>query len=69
MRAHHGIAVVAIILTGLGMKLFFFPAPAAEADTPAASVNVLQMHKDHPNMKNLPVQKTHDMTFVFSESD
>jgi hypothetical protein len=69
MRAHHGITVVAIILIGFGVKLFFFPTPAVEADTLAASMNVLQMHKDHPNIKNLPVQKTHDMTFVFSESD
>jgi hypothetical protein len=72
MRAHHAIAVVAIILIGLGVKLFFFPAPAAEADTSDVlrpNMNVIQMHKNHPNMKNVPVQKMHDMTFVFSESD
>jgi hypothetical protein len=72
MRAHHAIAVVAVILIGFGVKLFFFSTPAAEADThaiPSASMNVLQMHIDHPNRNNLPVQKMHDMTFVFSDSD
>jgi hypothetical protein len=72
MRAHHAIAVVAVVLIGFGVKLFFFPTRTAEADTPAvtnASMNVLQMHIDHPNMKNLPVQKLDDRTFVFSDSD
>jgi predicted acyltransferase len=72
MRAHHAMAVVAVMLIGLGVKLFFFPAPAAEADTsavPSASVDPLQMHIDHPNIKNLPSHKLHDMTFVFSEGD
>jgi predicted acyltransferase len=72
MHARHGIAVVAVILIGLGIKLLFFPAPAAEANTPAvasASMNVLQMHKDHPNIKSLEPQKLQDMTFVFSQGD
>lgn len=72
MRAHHGIAVVAVVLIGIGVKLFFFPAPAAQADTPAvagASMDVLQMHRDHRNIKDLPLQRLHDMTFVFSDGD
>jgi hypothetical protein len=70
MRAHHGFAVVAIMLILVGMKVFFFPAAVAGADTPtavSASMNVQQMHKDHPNMKNLPVQQMHDMSFIFSD--
>ena len=63
MRLHHAIAVVAAILVGFGVKLFFFPAPIAEADdTISSSMNVLQMHH-----KGLPVQKMSDMTFVFSD--
>jgi predicted acyltransferase len=72
MRAHHAIAVVAVMLIGFGVKLFFFPVPAAEADTPpvlSASVDTLQMHIDHPNIKNLPPHKLRDMTFVFSDAD
>ena len=41
MRAHHAIAVVAIILIGLGLKLTFFSAPPAEAD--ARSVESLHI--------------------------
>jgi len=69
MRAVHVIAVVAVISIGFGVKLFFFSAPTTEADihaVPSASMNVLQMHVDYPNI--LPVQKMHDMTFVFSDS-
>ena len=72
MRAHHIIAVAAVLIIGLGAKQFFFPATEAEADihaAPSASMDVLQMHIDHPNITNLPVQKMRDMTFVFSDSD
>jgi hypothetical protein len=72
MRAHHAIAVVAVILISFGVKMFFFSAPTAEADIhagPSASMNVLQMQIDHLNRNNLPVQKMHDMSFVFSQAD
>jgi predicted acyltransferase len=65
MRLHHAIAVAAAILIGFGVKLFFFPAPIAEADTSgvkSSTMNVLQMHH-----KGLPVQKVSDMSFVFSD--
>jgi hypothetical protein len=64
MRLHHAIAVTAAILIGFGVKLFFFPAPIAEADASGVksfSINVLQMHS-----KGLPVQKVNDLSFVFS---
>jgi hypothetical protein len=70
MRTHHAIgAVVAVILIGVGVKLFFFPPATALAAVDAgasSSMNVLQMHIDHPN---LPVQRTHDMSVVFSDGD
>jgi hypothetical protein len=72
MRAHHAIAVVAVILISFGVKMFFFSPPTAEADIHAvqsASMNVLQMTIDHPNRNNHPVQKMHDMTFAFSQAD
>jgi hypothetical protein len=72
MRAHHAIAVVAVILISFGVKIFFFSPPTAEADIHAvqsASMNVLQMTIDHPNRNNHPVQKMNDMSFVFSDSD
>ena len=67
MRAHYAIAVVAVILIGFGAKLFFF-APTAEADirvVKGVGLDVLHMHEN----KNLPVQKIHDMSFVFSDGD
>ena len=56
MRIHHVIAVVAVLIIGAGAKQFFSPARTAEADVRAVSVNVLQMHREYPNMKNLLVQ-------------
>lgn len=65
MRAQHVIAVLAVLIVGIGAKQFFFPPQKAKADIPAGvSVNVLQMHRD-VNMRNLPVQELRDMTFVF----
>ena len=69
MRAHHVIAVVAVILVGVGVKLIFFTAPTAEADPlsiKSVGVDVSQLHQ---NAKNLPVQKLHDMSLVFPAGD
>jgi len=70
MRAHHVIAVVAVLVIGLGAKQFLFPPKQADADTvQSASLNVFQMQIDHPNKKDLPAQTMRDMSVVFSESD
>jgi hypothetical protein len=69
MRSYHVIAVVAVILVGVGVKLIFFAAPTAEADSLAnknKGVDVSQMHR---NVKNLPVQEFHDMSVIFSSGD
>jgi len=69
MRAHHVIAVIVVLVVGFGAKQLFFPPVKAEADiNPSVSMNVLQMHHD-TNMNNLPVQKIHDMAFVFADGD
>jgi hypothetical protein len=67
MRAHYIIAVVAVIVATLAVRLAFFNAPAAEANSQtvkAASVNVFQIQRDS---KNLPAQTVHDMAFVFPD--
>ena len=67
IHAHHIIAVVAVLVIGLGAKQFLFPPQQADAGINAvssASISVIQMHRDI-NVKDLPVQKMHDMTFVF----
>ncbi len=72
MRAHHVVAVVAVLVIGLGVKQYFSPPIKASAGThaiPGASMNVLQMHIDHPNKKDLPAQTMRDMSVVFPDSD
>ena len=65
MRAHHIIAVVAVLVIGLGAKLYLFPPKQAEADVfPTATTNVLQLQTDI-DMKQIPAQKMNDRTFVF----
>jgi hypothetical protein len=66
MRAHHAIAVVTVLLVGIGLKLTFFSASIAAADvrsTKSVSIDVSEMHQ---KIKNPPVEHFHDMTFVFS---
>ena len=49
MRAYHVIAVVAVILVGVGVKLIFFTAPPAEADSlpiKSVGVDVSQLHQN-----------------------
>jgi hypothetical protein len=65
MRAHHAIVVVTVILVGFGLKLTFFSAPTAEADVGSvknARIDISEMHQNI-DIKNLPVQKFHDMAF------
>ena len=64
MRARYPIAVVTAILIGFGLKLLFFSAPTAIADTgvvTSVSMNISEIQK---SIKNLPVEKINDMTFV-----
>jgi hypothetical protein len=71
IRAHHVIAVLAVLVIGLGAKQFLFPPRQADANINSVlsvSMNVLQMHSDI-DVKSLPVQKMKDMSFVFSDSD
>ncbi len=64
MRARHAISVVAVLVVGFAVKLFFFPAPSAEAEM-VQTLNISQMFLG----KNIPEQKLHDMSFVFSEGN
>ena len=69
MRAHHVIAVVAVLVIGLGAKLYLFPPKQAEADVfPTGTMNVLQMQTDI-GMKQIPEQKMNDKTFIFTENE
>ena len=69
MRAHQAIGIVAVILVGFGLKVLFFSAPLAEADLRSVRSVDMDISQMHQKNKNLPEQKIHDMTFVFSGDD
>ena len=69
MRSHHIIAIAIVLVAGFGMKLFFFSAPTTEAYARLVESVRMNVSQVHPNIKNLPEQKMHDMTFVFSHGD
>ena len=69
MRAHHAITIVAAILVGFVLKLIFFSAPIAAADAGSVKSVSMDISEMHQNIKNIPVEKFHDMTFVFSNGD
>jgi len=69
MRAHHIVAVVAVLVIGFGAKLYLFPPNHAKADIfPTGTMNVLQMHTEI-DMKELPQQKMNDKAFIFTEEE
>jgi hypothetical protein len=68
MRLRYVVAIGAILVIGLGARVVTSSVSRAHANLDARtndSMNVLQMHRDYPNMKNVPLQKVHDMTFIF----
>jgi hypothetical protein len=69
MRLHNIIAIATAFIFGFGVKGFLSSPPAnASHDAPtSAGLNVLQMQLGYPDMKNMPVQKVNDTTFVFSD--
>jgi len=66
MRIHPIIAAATFILVGVGVKLFFFSGPIAAADADATRSVSVDLSEMHHKIKNPPVEKIHDMTFVFS---
>ena len=62
MRIHHLVAVAAVLVMGTAVKVFFFASPAAQAEIELSNnqLDILQMHRDYPNMKSLPVLEIKD---------
>lgn len=59
MRAHY-IVIATLTLIGVGVKVASFATLIAESDSRSkGAVHVSQMQQ------NLPIEKFHDMTFVF----
>lgn len=67
MRVSHILAVAAVLVFAVGLKLAFSPPMKAAADiTLVPRMNVMQMQANH---RDLAVQKMQDMTFVFADGD
>jgi hypothetical protein len=59
MRIQLATAIAATILAAFAAKLLFFGTPAVVADphVATATMNVLQMHIEHPSMDKLEVKE------------
>ena len=69
MRRHHVIAVVAVLVIGLGAKQYMFPPEQADVTvSTTASINFLQMYSDI-DMRSIPQQKINDKTFIFTDEE
>ena len=58
------ITLIAVVMIGAGLKMALLSTPPAEA-VPAIKSGGLDIQQMQQNITNLPVQKIHDMTFVF----
>ena len=67
MRMHHAIVTVAAILVVFGLTLIFFSAPITVADASVVGRGSMDISEMQRGITNLPVEKIHDMTFVFSD--
>jgi hypothetical protein len=67
MRVHHAIVTVAAILVVFGLTLISFSAPITVADASVVQRGSVDISEMQRTIKNLPVEKVHDMTFVFSD--
>jgi hypothetical protein len=64
MRFNHVIAV-AFILVLAGARLTFFAVPIAQADARSIASGSVDVFQIHQTVGKLPLQKVHDMSFVF----
>jgi hypothetical protein len=51
------------------VKLIFFSAPIAKADARSVKSVNIDISQMHQSIKNLPVEKFHEMSLVFSDGD
>jgi hypothetical protein len=67
MHAHHVMAVVAVILVGIGVKLVPFASP--KADSPFIKDSGLDGSRLWRSAESVPAQKSLDMSFAYSGDD
>ena len=63
MRPHHVVAIVAVILIGIGLRVLF-SAPTADAN-PTVGKKVISNFFQFQAGKNIPTEKFHDYSLVF----
>jgi hypothetical protein len=68
MRSHRVSAVAAILIAGFGVTLFSFSRPIAAGITHGVESPSLDISQPR-GADQLPIQKIHDMTVVFSQGD
>jgi len=60
-----GIAVVVLVVVGFAVNAALISTPPADAETVTGSIpkgiSVYDLHVNHPNMKDLPVQEIRDL--------
>ena len=57
MRPYLVIAVVIVLIVLFAGKMFLYPSPAAQAQSPPGAtgeIDVFRMHLEHPNIRQLP---------------
>jgi hypothetical protein len=67
MRKYHIAAILGTILLAFAVKVFFL-ALNAEANIRAVNEAVMDVSRMHET-KTLPVQASHDMSFVYSHGE
>jgi hypothetical protein len=68
MRSHLAIAIAAILIAGFGVTLFSFAPPVAQGNADGIKSPSRDASQTRGTAE-LPIQKIHDMTFVFSRED
>jgi hypothetical protein len=68
MRVYHLTAIAIAFVAGFGVNQFFFAPSTAKANMDAGQGPIMDVAKLGVNTA-LPLQKMHDMSFVFSSND
>jgi hypothetical protein len=59
----YALALVVVIVAGVGAKVFFFPSVAEATITPSFALDPSKMHVG----VSMPAQEAKDMSFVYAE--
>jgi len=59
----YALALVVVVVAGVGAKVFFFPSVAEATMTPSVTIDTSKMHVG----VSMPAQEMKDMSFVYAE--